>query len=98
MNPASVRFAVVRPVPDTYDRCVRTNVEEIDVELARVQHREYCNALQRLGLRLIWVEGDDTLPDSCFVEDTAVLIDRSLSDFVSHVLTVLGSCLEVGVE
>jgi len=74
MNPASVRFAVVRPVPDTYDRCVRTNVEEIDVELARVQHREYCSVLQRLGLRLIWVEGDDALPDSCFVEDTAVLL------------------------
>ena len=46
MNPASARFAVVRPVPDTYDRCVRANAEEIDVELARVQHREYCNALR----------------------------------------------------
>jgi dimethylargininase len=74
MNPASVRFAVVRPVPDTYARCVRTNVEEIDVELARVQHRGYCNVLQRLGLRLIWVEGENALPDSCFVEDTAVLL------------------------
>ena len=76
MNPASVRFAVVRPVPDTFDRCVRTNVERIDVELARVQHREYCEALQRLGLNLIWVEGDNTLPDSCFVEDTAVIFGQ----------------------
>lgn len=74
MNPVSVRFAVVRPVPDSYDRCVRTNVEEIDVELAKVQHGEYCKALQKLGLKLIWAEGDNTLPDSCFVEDTAIIL------------------------
>jgi len=74
VNPVSVRFAVVRPVPDSYDRCVRTNVEEIDVELAKVQHGEYCKALQKLGLKLIWAEGDNTLPDSCFVEDTAIIL------------------------
>lgn len=76
MKPASARFAVVRPVPDSYNRCVRTNVEDIDVDLAKVQHGKYCKALQRLGLKLIWVEVDNTLPDSCFVEDTAIVLDE----------------------
>jgi len=67
------RFAVVRPVPDSYDHCIRSNIEKIDVKLAKLQHKEYCKALQRLGLRLIWIERDNSLPDSCFVEDTAII-------------------------
>jgi len=73
MNAVKVKYAVVRPVPDSYDRCARTNVEKIHVALAKRQHAEYCAALQKLGLRLIWVKSDNTLPDSCFVEDTALV-------------------------
>ncbi len=73
MNMFTVKYAVVRPVPDSYDRCVRTNVEKLDVALAKRQHAEYCKTLQKLGLKLIWIEGDNNLPDSCFVEDTAVI-------------------------
>lgn len=68
------KYALVRPVPDSYDLCVRTGVGKIDVAAAKRQHGEYCSALQELGLSLIWVKGDDTLPDSCFVEDTAITI------------------------
>ena len=74
MSTVSARYAVVRAVPDSYSRCIRTNVEEIDVELARDQHAEYCKTLQKLRLSPIWVEADNTLPDSCFVEDTAVVL------------------------
>jgi dimethylargininase len=73
---STVKFAIVRPVPASYDRCVRTNVEKIDVALAKRQHAEYCKTLQKLGLEIIWIEGDNTLPDSCFVEDTAVIFDE----------------------
>lgn len=74
MNKLTVNYAIVRPVPNSYDRCVRTNTERIDVALAKKQHEEYCKTLQELGLKLIWVKGDDSLPDSCFVEDTAMII------------------------
>jgi len=74
MNVLTVKYAIVRPVPDSYERCVRTNVEKIDIALARNQHEEYCKTLQKLGLKLIWIKGDDALPDSCFVEDTAIVI------------------------
>jgi len=71
------RSALVRPVPDSYVHCVRTGTEEIDVELAKAQHRYYCRALQSLGLRLLWVERDDSLPDSCFVEDAAFIVNET---------------------
>lgn len=74
MNMLTVKYAIVRPVPDSYHSCVRINVEKIDFALAKIQHEEYCKALQKLGLELIWIKGDDTLPDSCFVEDTAVIL------------------------
>jgi len=72
----AVRYAIVRYVPESYDHCVRTNTEQIDVELAKRQHKVYCRFLERLGLKLIWVEGDNAFPDSCFVEDTAVVFDE----------------------
>jgi dimethylargininase len=67
------RHALVRPVPESYDHCARTDTGRIYVEFAKQQHKEYCNVLERLGLRLVWVKGDDALPDSCFVEDTALV-------------------------
>jgi N-dimethylarginine dimethylaminohydrolase len=69
------RHAIVRPVPESYDHCVRTNTEPINVKLAKQQHKEYCKVLQRRGLELIWAKGDNALPDSCFVEDTAFVFD-----------------------
>jgi dimethylargininase len=74
MNQNAARYALVRPVPSSYEHCVRSNTEKICVELAMRQHNEYCKALQRLGLKLIWIERDDSLPDSCFVEDTALVL------------------------
>jgi len=76
MTAATAECAIVRPVSASYDRCVRTTVERIDVALAKKQHAEYCATLKKLGLELIWIEGDNTLPDSCFVEDTAVVFGK----------------------
>jgi dimethylargininase len=46
-------------------------------ETALVQHRAYCEALVRCGLSLIELEPDAEYPDSTFVEDTAILTDKS---------------------
>jgi dimethylargininase len=77
MVSVSAESALVRPVPDSYKNCLRTNAEAIDVEQAKAQHRNYCKTLQALGLRLLWVRRDDSLPDSCFVEDTAFIVDET---------------------
>lgn len=73
-NHKTARYAIVRGVPDTYDNCIKTHNDKIDVELAREQHRAYCRALQALGLQLVIMDPDDSFPDCCFVEDTAIII------------------------
>jgi dimethylargininase len=48
----------------------------IDTALARRQHRRYAQALASLGCRLVELPVEPDLPDSVFVEDTAVVLDE----------------------
>jgi dimethylargininase len=50
--------------------------EAIDVVRAAAQHDAYCAALASLGLEVARLPGDPGLPDCCFVEDTAVVVDE----------------------
>lgn len=72
-------LAVVRPVPDSYaDATVSffgAGSAAIDVTLAREQHAAYVAALRSCGLRTVGVPVAHELPDSVFVEDTAVVRD-----------------------
>jgi dimethylargininase len=69
-------IALVRPVPTTFNRAIQPpGAPPIDVSLAVHQHHLYCAALEELGLSLIQVEPADDLPDSCYVEDTAIIVD-----------------------
>ncbi|MGL5545010.1 MAG: dimethylarginine dimethylaminohydrolase family protein [Cetobacterium sp.] len=45
-------------------------------ELALKQHLSYINALKSCGVNVIELEALDEFPDSCFVEDTAVLTKK----------------------
>ena len=44
-----------------------------DMQLMRAQHRDYLHILQSSGLEVTLMQSDDQFPDSCFVEDTAVV-------------------------
>jgi dimethylargininase len=48
----------------------------IDVVKAEEQHRNYVRSLARLGLRVLHAPPTPELPDSVFVEDTAVVVDE----------------------
>lgn len=66
--------ALVRDVASSYDRCIRApGADVIDVGRARAQHHRYVELLARRGLEVIRLEADARFPDSCFVEDTAVV-------------------------
>jgi dimethylargininase len=69
-------LAIVRDLPDTFDRAIQPSAAapSIDVELAREQHRLYCRALEHAGLSLIRLAADDRFPDCCYVEDTAIVV------------------------
>ncbi|HEX5634790.1 MAG TPA: arginine deiminase family protein [Gemmatimonadales bacterium] len=47
-----------------------------DLERALRQHAAYCDALERLGVRVTVLPPDPAHPDSTFVEDTAVVTAR----------------------
>jgi dimethylargininase len=47
-----------------------------DYELALVQHREYIEALQSIGLTVTVLEADESFPDSTFIEDTCLITPR----------------------
>jgi dimethylargininase len=71
-------FALTREVPSTINACELTHVERhpIDVAVARAQHAAYEAALQAAGCTLRRLPAMDDLPDSVFVEDTAVVVDE----------------------
>ena len=43
---------------------------------AMIQHEAYISALEKAGLEVTTLESDERFPDSCFVEDTAVLNEK----------------------
>ena len=71
-------IAITRPVPDTLTACELTHLERvpIDVARARAQHAQYERTLASLGCQLVTLPAAPDLPDSVFVEDTAVVLDE----------------------
>jgi len=69
------RRALVREPGDRYPGCISSHplLHTVDVRRARAQHARYCEVLSDLGLEVIRVPRDDLRPDSCFVEDNAVV-------------------------
>jgi dimethylargininase len=67
--------AIVRPPGRNFKSCLSKHPlhHTLDLELAKEQHKRYCQTLQDIGVDLIELEPDDEHPDSCFVEDTVVV-------------------------
>ncbi|XP_056588405.1 N(G),N(G)-dimethylarginine dimethylaminohydrolase 1 [Triplophysa dalaica] len=67
--------AVVRAVPRSLStEALRTGNLEVDAVKAQQEHEEYVTVLKhRLGLEVIELPADETLPDCVFVEDPAVV-------------------------
>ena len=70
--------ALTRAVPDSMKECELTHLSRvvIDVDRARAQHAAYEDALRRLGCVVERVEPLPHMPDSVFVEDTAIVLDE----------------------
>ncbi|KAM9479190.1 N(G),N(G)-dimethylarginine dimethylaminohydrolase 1-like [Salvelinus alpinus] len=67
--------AVVRAIPSSLAKeALRMNVSDVDLEKARREHEVYVGVLkQKLGLEVIELPADESLPDCVFVEDAAVV-------------------------
>jgi dimethylargininase len=70
--------AITRPVSPSITRCELKHLvrEVINVDVAREQHRWYERCLVDLGCEIRRLPLEPELPDSVFVEDTAVVLDE----------------------
>lgn len=69
-------LAVTRDVSPRFNECEITHIERspIDVQTAQTQHHGYVQALKELGCTVLELPAEADLPDSVFVEDTAVIL------------------------
>ena len=69
--------ALTRAVPASLHRCELTHLSRspLDVDLAARQHAAYEDALRAAGCTVVRIPPEPDLPDSVFVEDTAVVFD-----------------------
>jgi dimethylargininase len=72
-------IAITRAVSDAINDCELTHVarEPIDLGLARAQHAAYERALLAAHCEIVRAEPAPGLPDSAFVEDTAIVVDEA---------------------
>jgi dimethylargininase len=70
--------AITRAVSRSILNCELTHLERvpIDLELARQQHHFYEETLRKLGVDVHQLPEEPDLPDSVFVEDTAIILDE----------------------
>ena len=73
-----MKLAITRQVSPAINQCELTHIERepINYEKACAQHKQYEDELRELGLEVISLEADSDLPDSVFVEDTALVLDE----------------------
>jgi len=74
-------MALVRPPSNTYENCVSSNPHksEIDLQLAREQHRTYVSVLREHGIKVLESSALEKYPDSVFMQDPAILgVKRSI--------------------
>jgi dimethylargininase len=71
-------IALVREVSPEIAGCELTHLDRTPIDPARAasQHAAYVAALAESGCEVCWVTPAPRLPDSVFVEDTAVVLDR----------------------
>lgn len=71
-----MRLAITRDVSPRFNECELTHIDRtpINVQVAESQHRGYVQALKELGYAVLELPAEADLPDSVFVEDTAVIL------------------------
>jgi dimethylargininase len=70
--------ALTREVSPAIARCELTHLQRVPIDYgtARSQHEQYLAALRSLGIEVRSLPADPNLPDSVFVEDTAIVLDE----------------------
>jgi dimethylargininase len=72
-------LAITRDVSPRFNECEITHIDRslIDVKVAESQHRGYIQAIKELRCAVLELPAETDLPDSVFVEDTAVILPEA---------------------
>ncbi len=70
------QFALVRDLSNSFEDSLKLNppLVPIDLSLAKEQHENYTNLLEKLVPNVIRLEADRAHPDCNFIEDTAIIV------------------------
>ncbi len=72
-----IKNAIVRkPASSLVSGLTTSALGTPDYSLALIQHQNYINALQQCGVEVTVLEAIEAYPDSCFVEDVALLTEH----------------------
>ncbi len=74
--PHSFTHALVRPPATSFTQALSSQHLPINLEIARAEHAEYCQALNAAGLAVEILAPDERYPDSCFMQDPALVIQE----------------------
>ncbi|KAF5272511.1 hypothetical protein FQA39_LY18789 [Lamprigera yunnana] len=80
-NPEEVEHSVVFEWRTRLPQSFKTR-NDVNLDEARKQHETYVRLLREIGLDVIELPPDESLPECVFVEDTAVLYTRDKNSFV----------------
>jgi dimethylargininase len=69
-----ISHALVRPPGASFAQAISSSHAVIDVALAQAQHAEYRQALGEAGVTVEVLPPDERYPDSCFMQDPAMVI------------------------
>ncbi len=60
------------------NNCELTHLQpqKIDINKASSQHKKYCQTLTDLGVKVITLDENLSMPDCAFIEDTAIVLDE----------------------
>jgi dimethylargininase len=70
--------AFTRAVSPRITECELTFIDRVPIDFERAveQHRRYKAMLRSLGVEVVQIPADDQCPDSCFLEDTTLVLDE----------------------
>ncbi len=71
-----MKLAITRDISPRFSECELTHIDRtsIDVQIAQAQHHGYVQAIKELGYAVLELPAEQDLPDSVFVEDTAIVL------------------------
>lgn len=71
-------IAITRLPAESIAKCELTFIDRIPIDYAKAQeqHRAYREGLESCGVKVVTLPAADDLPDSVFVEDTAIILDE----------------------